>query len=103
MRRELMEDVAITEVKDAAVGLINDDCTDAGAVHFGVVHVVRVSDPNVGRGRDGIVGPEFVPLDAAVNDLSRYESWSKISIEKIEQLLTRAADLGVEVSEQLSA
>ena len=103
MRRELMEEVAITEVKEAAVGLINDDSTDVGSVHFGVVHVVRVSDPNVARGRGGIVGPEFVPLDAAVNDLSRYESWSQICIENIEELLSGAAELGVEVTEQLSA
>src|ERR1035438_2692907 len=42
MRRELMEEVAIDEVKDAAVAVINDDTTDVGYVHLGVVHVVQV-------------------------------------------------------------
>src|SRR5256884_1613560 len=44
MRRELMEEVAINEVKDAAVAVINDDSTEVGTVHFGVVHVVYVPD-----------------------------------------------------------
>src|SRR6516162_8986457 len=40
MRRELMEEVAIENDKDAAVAAINDDSTDVGHVHFGVVHVL---------------------------------------------------------------
>src|SRR5437762_7377926 len=43
MRRELMEEVAIEEVKEAAVAVINDDSTEGGSVHYGVVHVVRVA------------------------------------------------------------
>ena len=102
MQRELMEEVAIGGVKDAAVGLINDDGTDVGAVHFGVVHVVTIPDPTVARGRDGIIGLEFVSLDTVVSELSRYESWSQICIENIEELLSRAVDMGVDVSGQLS-
>src|SRR2546422_8861648 len=37
MRRELMEEIAIDEGKEAAVAVINDDSTDVGYVHFGVV------------------------------------------------------------------
>src|SRR5688572_12979961 len=40
MRRELMEEVAIAEPNEAAVALINDDSTEVGFVHFGVVHVM---------------------------------------------------------------
>src|SRR5690348_12022135 len=36
MRRELMEEVAIQEVNEAAVAVINDDSTEVGTVHFGV-------------------------------------------------------------------
>src|SRR6185503_12096578 len=36
MRRELMEEVAIDEMNDAAVAVINDDSTEVGFVHFGV-------------------------------------------------------------------
>src|ERR1051326_4238122 len=44
MRRELMEEVAIENEKDVAVAVINDDSTDVGYVHFGVVHVMHVAD-----------------------------------------------------------
>jgi predicted NUDIX family phosphoesterase len=103
MRRELMEEVAIDEAKDAAVAVINDDSTDVGAVHFGVVHVVHVSNEAVARGRSGIVGPEFIPLDAAVKDLSAYESWSRFCLEYLDALLSKAAGLGVGRADRITA
>src|SRR5256714_15461096 len=42
MRRGLMGEVAIDEVKGAGVAVINDDSTDVGNVHFCVVHVFHV-------------------------------------------------------------
>src|SRR4051812_35590400 len=66
MRRELMEEVAIDEMKEAAVAIINDDSTEVGYVHFGVVHVMRVTDETLVGRRSGIVGPEFVPMAEAV-------------------------------------
>ena len=95
LRRELMEEVAIAEVKDAAVAVINDDSTEVGTVHFGVVHVVYVPDETVAGRRSGIVGPEFVPMDEAVKDASGYESWSRFCLEHLGSLLSKAAALGV--------
>src|SRR6476660_4022708 len=43
MRRELMEEVAIDHLNEAAVAVINDDSTEVGFVHFGVVHVLHVA------------------------------------------------------------
>jgi len=95
MRRELMEEVAVRGEKDAAVAVINDDSTDVGRVHFGVVHVMHVADEAVAGRRSGIVTPEFVPTGAALKDLSAYESWSRFCLEKLELLLAKAAALGV--------
>lgn len=89
MRRELMEEVAIDEIKDTPVALINDDSTDVGYVHFGVVHVLRVADENVAGRRSGIVAPEFIPLDEATKDLSSYETWSRFCLENIRLLLSK--------------
>src|SRR5438270_3268040 len=47
MRRELMEEVAVEQVSAPAVGLINDDSTEVGYVHFGVVHVMDVAGESV--------------------------------------------------------
>src|SRR5437016_3151552 len=44
MRRELNEEVAIHEGNEATVAVINDDSTEVGCVHFGVVHVLRVAE-----------------------------------------------------------
>ena len=100
MRRELMEEVAIEHTKEVAVAVINDDSTDVGLVHFGVVHVMHVADEAVAGRRSGILAPEFIPFVDAVGDLSAYESWSRFCLEKLDLLLTKAAALGVAPPEQ---
>jgi len=90
MRRELMEEAGIDAGNGPAVAAINDDSTEVGCVHFGVVHVVRVSGENVAGGRSGIVGPEFIPMADAVKDPSGYESWSRFCLEHLDLLLSKA-------------
>src|SRR5437867_1913203 len=65
MRREIMEEVAVEEVKESTVAVINDDSTEVGYVHFGVVHVMQVASEKVVGRRSGILGPEFVPFAEA--------------------------------------
>jgi len=97
MRRELMEEVAIDEVKEAAVAVINDDSTDVGYVHFGIVHIMEAANETIVGRRSGIVGPEFIPIVEAVKDASGYESWSRFCLEHLDLLLTKAAASGVTV------
>lgn len=95
MRREIMEEVAVEEAKEAAVAVINDDSTEVGKVHFGVVHIMHVAAESVVGRRSGILAPEFVPVAEAARDLSGYESWSGFCLEKLELLIANAAALGV--------
>lgn len=97
MRRELMEEVAIDQVNEAAVALINDDSTEVGFVHFGVVHVMHVTSEEIVGRRSGIVAPEFVPLAEAMKDPASYESWSRFCLENLQALLAKAAAAGVHV------
>lgn len=90
MRRELMEEADIKVTDSAPVALINDDSTEVGYVHFGVVHVVRVPDEAVASGRSGIVAPEFVTVAEAVKDLTVYETWSRYCLEQLDGLLAVA-------------
>jgi predicted NUDIX family phosphoesterase len=90
MRREIMEEVAVEEVNETAVAVINDDSTEVGYVHFGVVHVMHVADEKVVGHRSGIVAPEFVPISEAVRNLAAYESWSQLCLENLDLLLSRA-------------
>ena len=91
MRRELMEEVDIEVTKEAAVGVINDDSTDVGYVHLGIVHIVQVPDETVASGRIGMVGAEFVPISEAGKNLEAYESWSRFCLENLDGLLAKAA------------
>jgi len=84
MRRELMEEVAIEDEDEAAVAVINDDSTEVGYVHFGVVHVMHVANENVAGRRSGIAAPEFVPMADALKDLSGYETWSRLCLEHLD-------------------
>ena len=100
MRRELLEEVDIDEVVDATVAVINDDSTEVGYVHFGVVHVVHVPDEKIVGRRSGILAPEFVPIADAVKDLAGYESWSRFCLENLGTLLSKAAAAGVTAGER---
>jgi len=99
MVRELMEEVAVDEAKEAAVAVINDDSTDVGQVHFGVVHIMPVPDESVAGRRSGIVAPEFVPITDAIKDTASYESWSRFCLENVNLLLSKAAAAGISVPE----
>jgi predicted NUDIX family phosphoesterase len=100
MRRELKEEVEIDAGKEAAVAVINDDSTDVGLVHFGVIHVMHsVSEEIIGR-RSGIVAPEFVSVSDATKDLSAYETWSRFCLENLDALCSKAAAAGVTMPER---
>lgn len=90
MRRELMEEVAVEEVNAAAVAVINDDSTEVGQVHFGVVHLMHVPDESVAGRRSGIVSPEFIAISEAVKEAGAYESWSRFCLENVDSLLAKA-------------
>jgi len=82
MRRELDEEVVIeTAYRERCVGLINDDSTEVGQVHLGVVHVFDVDRPAVRPRESDIVDAGFVPIDDLLNDLDPFETWSQISIK----------------------
>ena len=95
MLRELKEEVDIDEANQTVVAVINDDSTEVGYVHFGVVHVMHVADESVAGGRSGIVSPEFVSFAEAKKDPAAYESWSRFCIENLDILLAKAAAAGV--------
>ncbi len=91
MRRELMEEVSIDVSRETAVAVINDDSTEVGFVHLGIVHVVQVADESLANRRSGIVGPEFIPMGEAVKNPEAYESWSRFCLENLESLQAKAA------------
>jgi predicted NUDIX family phosphoesterase len=95
MLREVREEVAIEQVKEATVAMINDDSTEVGYVHFGVVHIMQVASEAVAGRRNGIVSPEFIPIAEALKEATSYESWSRLCLENLDILLGKAAAAGI--------
>ncbi len=93
MRRELIEevDIAADDLNDMPVALINDDSTEVGYVHLGVVHILHVTNENVAGRRSGILAPEFVPINEALKNPGSYETWSRFCLENLTVLLAKAA------------
>ena len=91
MRRELMEEMSLNIIRETAVAVINDDSTDVGSVHFGVVHVVQVAGEEIAICRGDIVGHEFVPMSQAVRNPHMYEPWSRFCLENLFALLAKAS------------
>jgi predicted NUDIX family phosphoesterase len=84
MRRELAEEVIIeTPYRGRLVGLINDDETEVGRVHLGVVHLFEVERPVVRPREDEIIDAGFRPVEELLADLSRFETWSQICLKAL--------------------
>jgi len=81
MRRELAEEVLIeTPYRSTLAGLINDDETEVGRVHLGVVHLFDVDRPAVQPLESEIIEAGFRPVSELLADLSRFETWSQICL-----------------------
>lgn len=86
LRRELEEEVIIdTAYREKCVGLINDDQTEVGTVHLGVVHIFDVDRPLVRAREADIADASFVPVDQLIEQNSEFESWSQICLEALFQ------------------
>jgi len=84
MQRELAEEVQIdTAFDEQCVGLINDDETEVGKVHLGVVHLCTVAEPRVAPNEKDILEAGFRPVAELRNELDRMETWSSIAFEAL--------------------
>ncbi len=84
MRRELAEEVHLeTPYTEQCVGLINDDESPVGRVHLGVVHICDVAEPTVRSRETDLLDSGFAPVEELLADLSRFETWSQISLKAL--------------------
>ncbi len=84
LRRELAEEVIIdTSYSERCVGLINDDESEVGKVHLGVVHIFDVDEPAIQPRESELIECGFRAIDEVLADLTGFESWSKICLEAL--------------------
>jgi predicted NUDIX family phosphoesterase len=84
MARELAEEVSIeTPYREQCVGLINDDETNVGRVHLGIVHLFDVERPAVLARESEIVDGSFRPVQEILPHLDDFEMWSQICLRAL--------------------
>jgi len=86
--REVNEEIKIdTQFDDRIVALLNDDTTDVGRVHLGVVHVFTLAEPKVEKREAMITGLTFLTKEELVARRESLETWSQICVDSLERLL----------------
>jgi predicted NUDIX family phosphoesterase len=84
MQRELNEEVTInSSYTERCVGLINDDSTEVGSVHLGVVHRFDLEEPNVTANETDIIESGFVPVEELLCNSEEFETWSSITLQAL--------------------
>jgi predicted NUDIX family phosphoesterase len=88
VRREVCEELALQGPFDAQpVGLINDDSTEVGRVHFGVVHVLFRTPEQARKKEQVITRVEFVPIEQLKARREQMETWSQLCLDNLDALL----------------
>ncbi len=90
LRREIEEEVAVEGHWTAdPVGILNDDATPVGAVHFGLVYRVRTAGSVEVREKDALEG-SFTPKEEVLRLLReerpRFETWSALLLDRLADL-----------------
>ena len=84
MRREIEEEVHLeTGFTENCVALINDDKTDVGRVHLGIVHVFDLDAPKVRPREKSIIQSGFEEPAQLAEEADEFETWSQICLELI--------------------
>jgi predicted NUDIX family phosphoesterase len=88
VEREVNEEIRIeTTFDDRIVALLNDDSTDVGRVHLGVVHVFKLDQPKVQKREAMITNLEFVSREELLRRRDMLETWSQLCVDQLDRLL----------------
>jgi predicted NUDIX family phosphoesterase len=89
VEREVNEELKIdTKFEDRIVALLNDDATDVGRVHLGIVHVFKLAEPKVEKREAMITNVSFLTKAELVERRDSLETWSQFCVDALDRLLT---------------
>ena len=89
VEREVNEEINIeTPFEDRIVALLNDDSTEVGRVHLGIVHIFKLKEPKVQKREAMITGLSLLTKQELMARRESLETWSQICVDAIDQLLT---------------
>jgi predicted NUDIX family phosphoesterase len=88
VEREVNEEIKIeTPFEDRIVALLNDDSTEVGRVHLGIVHIFKLKEPNVQKREAMITSLAFLTKEELMARRESLETWSQICVDALDKLL----------------
>ena len=88
VEREVNEEIQIgTPFEDRIVALLNDDSTEVGRVHLGIVHVFKLAEAKVDKREAMITNIAFLSKEELLARRDSLETWSQICLDSLDQLL----------------
>ena len=84
MHREIEEEVDVQSPwEDKLVGLLNDDQSEVGRVHLGIVHVFEVQQAKVLPREKSMLNAGFASLDELRRDFDQFQTWSQLCLKHL--------------------
>jgi predicted NUDIX family phosphoesterase len=88
VEREVNEEIRIqTTYDDRAVALLNDDSTEVGRVHLGIVHILRLDESKVEKRETMITNLQFLSQEELLARRDSLETWSQLCVDALDRLL----------------
>ena len=88
VEREVNEEIKIdTRFEDKIVALLNDDTTEVGQVHLGIVHVFKLAEPKVEKREAMITSLAFLGKSELMARRNSLETWSQLCLDSLDRLL----------------
>src|SRR3979411_2539376 len=88
VEREVNEEIKIeSPFEDRIVALLNDDTTEVGRVHLGIVHVFRLAEPKVQKREAMFKNISFLNSQKLLARRDMLETWSQLCVDSFDRLL----------------
>ena len=89
VEREVHEEIhLLSKFRNQIVALLNDDSTEVGRVHLGIVHIFKLKEPRVQKREAMITGLAFLTKEELMARRESLETWSQICLNSLERLLS---------------
>jgi predicted NUDIX family phosphoesterase len=92
VEREVTEEVSVqANHTDRIVALLNDDSTEVGSVHLGIVHYWNLDEPKVTK-REQMISQMSFETEAKLQEVrDTMETWSQLCLDGLAQMGKHAA------------
>ncbi len=88
VQREVGEELRLgAKYTNRIAAILNDDSTEVGRVHLGVVHVFQLESDDVQKGEAMITELQFLDRGQLLARRDSLETWSQICLDHLDQLL----------------